>query len=60
MIKEQYALNEASFILVKFLRRFNMMEALDSDPIRKALTIVLSPANWVKVKLHRAVSDSSS
>jgi cytochrome P450 len=51
---EQYALNEASFVLVKFLQRFDKIEALDMGPIKKGLTITLSPRDGVKVKLHRA------
>lgn len=52
---EQYALNEASFVLVKFLQGYDGLEALDLGPIRKGLTITLSPAKGVKVRLHRAV-----
>lgn len=51
---QQYALNEASFVLVKFLQRFDGLEALDMGPIKKGLTITLSPAKGVKVKMHRA------
>ena len=51
---EQYALNEASFVLVKILQKFDRIEALDMGPIKKGLTLSLSPANGVKVRLHRA------
>jgi len=51
---EQYALNEASFVLVKFLQRYDRIEAEDmTSPIKKALTIILAPGD-VKVKMHRA------
>jgi hypothetical protein len=51
---EQYALNEASSVFVKFLRRFDGMEALNLGPIRKPLGLARSPANGVNVKLPRA------
>lgn len=52
---EQYALNEASFTLMKFCQRFDKIEALDmTGPLKKGLTIVLSPGDGVKVRLHRA------
>jgi cytochrome P450 len=53
MVVEQYALNEASFVLARFLQRFDGLDAVDLGPIRKGLTITLSPAKGVKVKLHR-------
>lgn len=52
---QQYALNEAGFVLVQLLRRFDKLEALDmTGKIKKGLTIVLSPGDGVKVRLHRA------
>jgi cytochrome P450 len=53
---EQYALNEASFVLVKFLQRYDRIEAEDMvSPIKKALTVILAPGEGgVKVKMHRA------
>jgi cytochrome P450 len=53
---EQYALNEASFVLVKILQRYDKIDALDMGPggIKKEVTLTLSPANGVNVRLHRA------
>jgi len=53
---EQYALNEASFVLAKMLQRYDRIEALDRGKIRKSLTLTLAPAGGVKIKLHRAAS----
>lgn len=52
---EQYALNEASFVLVKFLQQYDKIEALDmTSELVKGMTLTLTPAHGVKVKLHRA------
>ncbi len=53
---EQYALNEASFVLVKLLQRFDKIEAADmKTPIRKSLTIILAPGeNGTRVRMHKA------
>lgn len=57
MDAEQYALNEASFVIVRVLQRFDKIEALDmSGPLKKGITITLQPGNGVKVKMHRASS----
>ncbi|KAG0647858.1 Cytochrome P450-CM2 [Hyphodiscus hymeniophilus] len=55
---EQYALNEASFVVVSILRRFDKIEALHKGPVRKSLSLTLSPMDGVKVKMHRAVASS--
>jgi hypothetical protein len=51
---EQYALNEASFVIVKLLQRYDKIEALDMGPLKKGITATLAPADGVKVKMHRA------
>jgi hypothetical protein len=53
---EQYALNEASFVIVKILQRFDNIEALDKGPIVKGMTVTLAPQNGVLIKMHRASS----
>lgn len=54
---EQYALNEASFVMAKILQRYDKIEALDmTGRLRKGLSLTLSPGDGVKVKLHRAAS----
>ncbi|TVY60872.1 Cytochrome P450 52A13, partial [Lachnellula suecica] len=54
---QQYALNEASFVIVKFLQRFDGMEAVDmTGPLKKGLSLTLSPGDGVKVRMHRAAS----
>ncbi len=54
---EQYALNEAAFVVARLLQRYDKIESPDiSKPLRKNLTTTLSPSEGVKVKLHRAIS----
>jgi hypothetical protein len=53
---EQYALNEASFVVVKILQRFDLIEALDKGPIIKGMSLTLSPLKGTKIKMHRASS----
>jgi len=53
---EQYALNEASFVMVKMLQRYDRIEALDTGEIKKSVTLTLSPAGGVNIRLHRATS----
>jgi cytochrome P450 len=54
---EQYALNEASFVMVKILQRYDNIEALDmTGPLKKAITLTLSPGDGVNVRMHRAAS----
>ncbi|KAH7354752.1 cytochrome P450 alkane hydroxylase-like protein [Rhexocercosporidium sp. MPI-PUGE-AT-0058] len=54
---QQYALNEASFVIVRVLQRFDKIEALDmTRPLKKGITITLQPGDGVKVKMHRASS----
>lgn len=44
-------------MLVKLLQRYDNIEALDmTGPLRKALSLTLSPADGVKIRMHRAVS----
>ena len=52
---EQYALTEASFVVVKILQRYDAIEALDmTGKIKKGLSFTLKPGDGVKVKMHRA------
>lgn len=43
-------------MLVRLLQRFDAVEALDMGPgaLKKGLTLTLSPANGVNVRLHKA------
>ncbi|KAL2070874.1 hypothetical protein VTL71DRAFT_13900 [Oculimacula yallundae] len=53
---QQYALNEASFFIVRVLQRFDKIEALDmTGPLKKGITITLQPGDGVKVRMHRAI-----
>ncbi|RFU30047.1 hypothetical protein B7463_g6277, partial [Scytalidium lignicola] len=55
---QQYALNEAAFVVARFMQRFDKLEYLGSKGrIAKRLTLTLTPKDGVKVRLHRA-SDS--
>ncbi|KAI9829911.1 MAG: hypothetical protein M1826_005333 [Phylliscum demangeonii] len=52
---QQYALTEASFVIVRFCQRFDAIELWDrQDPIKKAFAIVMSPEDGVRVRLHRS------
>lgn len=54
-LTEQYALNEASFVIARLAQLFDKIEGKDiTKPIRKAMSITLSPADGVNIKLHRA------
>lgn len=53
---EQFALNEASLVIVKFLQRYDKIEALDMGPIIKGLALTLSPGEGVKVRMHRSAT----
>jgi cytochrome P450 len=54
---QQFALNEVGFVLVRFLQRYDRIEAVDTvSPLKKKLSITLGPANGQKIKLHRATS----
>jgi len=56
-VAEQYALNEAAFVVVKMLQRFDGIEALDMvTPLKKGISLTLAPGDGVKVRLHRAAS----
>ncbi|PMD45815.1 cytochrome P450 [Hyaloscypha variabilis F] len=53
---QQYALNEAGFVLSRLLQRYDGIQSQDiSKPLKKNLTTILSPGG-VKVKLHKADS----
>ncbi|CZR54184.1 related to n-alkane-inducible cytochrome P450 [Phialocephala subalpina] len=52
---QQYALNNAGYVLAKLLQRYDQIEALDMvKPLKKGLAIVLAPGDGVKVRMHRA------
>jgi cytochrome P450 len=54
---QQFALNEVSFVLVRFLQRYDRIEAVDMvSPLKKKLSIILGPAEDQKIRLHRATS----
>ncbi|KAJ8063806.1 hypothetical protein OCU04_007665 [Sclerotinia nivalis] len=52
-IGQQFALNEAGYITVRLLQRFDMIESMETDPVIKHdYKLTDAPANGVKVKLH--------
>jgi len=54
---QQFALNEVSYVVVRFLQRFDRFEAVDKAlPLKKKLAVTLSPAEGQKICLHRATS----
>lgn len=53
---QQYALNEASFVIARFLQKYDAIESRDINaPIQKKFSLTLSPVD-VKVRLHRSSS----
>ncbi|TVY83945.1 Cytochrome P450 52A12 [Lachnellula suecica] len=54
-IGQQFALTEASFVAVRLMQRFDIMESLITDPLpRFNLKLTTSPGTGVKVRLHEA------
>jgi len=54
---QQFALNEVSFVLVRFLQRYDRIEAEDMvTPLKKKLLVTLGPADGQRIKFHRATS----
>ncbi|KZF23725.1 cytochrome P450 [Xylona heveae TC161] len=52
---QQFALTLASYVVVRILQRFDKIEPVDSStPIEKFLSLTISPANGVKVRLGLA------
>lgn len=52
---EQFALTQVSYVLVKFLQRYERMESLGSQGnIKKDTGLIMSPAHGVKVRLCRS------
>ncbi|KAH8592233.1 cytochrome P450 alkane hydroxylase-like protein [Bisporella sp. PMI_857] len=52
---QQFALTEASYVTVRLLQRFDRIENMDMDSvIRHGYTVINSPGNGVKVRLHAA------
>ncbi|KAM3069195.1 hypothetical protein ACMFMG_010714 [Clarireedia jacksonii] len=51
---QQYALTEASYVIIRFLQKFDRMEAVGKDELDLKFATTLSPANGVKVRLHEA------
>jgi hypothetical protein len=57
---EQYALNEAAFVMSRLLQRYDKIKSQDAKKsLKKKLTTLLSPADGVKVRLHSACSPSA-
>ncbi|KAH8820366.1 cytochrome P450 alkane hydroxylase-like protein [Xylogone sp. PMI_703] len=54
---QQYALNEAGFVVARFLQRYDKLEYLGPEGrIAKRMGLTVSPKDGVKVRLHRAES----
>lgn len=51
-IGQQFALTEASYVLVRLLQGFEVLESRDSEPWREKLTIVCSGLGGCKVSLQ--------
>ncbi|KAM0714911.1 hypothetical protein Q7P37_009376 [Cladosporium fusiforme] len=55
----QFALTEAAFLLVRLLREFDGVEALDKEEMkrmRKGISLTMAPADGVKVRFHKAAA----
>ena len=55
---EQFALTEASYVIVRMLQRFDSLQNLDFDEMTHNLTLTSSPGGGVRVRLHQAESVS--
>ncbi|KAK3675515.1 hypothetical protein LTR78_004598 [Recurvomyces mirabilis] len=58
-IGQQFALTEASYLLIRLLQKFDKIEPTDLQEMRqmrKALGLTMWPRDGVKVRLHRASS----
>jgi len=56
---QQFALTEASFVLVRMLQQFDAIEPTDRaqmQKLKKELGITMWAADGVKVRLHRAAN----
>lgn len=52
---QQFALAESSYVTVRLLQRFDAIENLERDPVRKQnLTLTSCSANGAKVRMHAA------
>ncbi|KUI68920.1 Cytochrome P450 52A12 [Cytospora mali] len=52
---QQFALTESSYVTVRMIQRFDVIENLETDPVvRHNATLTNCSANGVKVKLHAA------
>jgi cytochrome P450 len=52
-----FALNKVSYVLVRFLQRFERIEALDmAAPLKKKLSVTLAPSPGQGIRFHRASS----
>lgn len=54
-VGQQYAIIEASYIMLRLLQKYDKMENMDPEPeARYHSTMTSCSANGVKVKLHEA------
>lgn len=52
-IGQQFALTEASYVIIRLMQRFDKMERVDKEaPVGHNFTLINSIANGVKVRLH--------
>lgn len=52
---EQYAITEASFLIVRLLQTYDRMDWLgEQGRISKAFGLIMYPAKGVPVRLHKA------
>jgi len=49
---QQYALTEASYVLVRLLQEFEQLDSADPLPWTEGLTLTVASANGVKVRLQ--------
>lgn len=52
---EQYALNEAAFVVARLLQRYDKLEYVGPERVKKRLGLTLSPKNVI-IRMHRAKS----
>lgn len=51
---EQFALIEASYVLIRFLQQFETLESKDQRPWQEKIALTVSSLNGVRVSLNRS------
>jgi len=53
-VGQQFALTEASYVIVRMMQRFDSIQNLDFKEMTHNLTLTSSPGGGVRVRVHEA------